>query len=52
LRGEESETTVAYCVKCKKMRQMKNPRSITINGRHAKSGTCPVCGSKVFRIRG
>jgi len=41
----------AYCVKCKKKREMKNPKQVKLkNGRPAVSGTCPVCGTKMFRI--
>ncbi len=41
----------AYCVKDKKMVDIKNPKSITMkNGRPAVTGTCPICGNKVFRI--
>jgi len=45
--------TNAYCVKCKAKREMNNPQSITMkNGRKATQGTCPVCGTKMFRIGG
>ncbi|MDA4130757.1 MAG: DUF5679 domain-containing protein [Thaumarchaeota archaeon] len=40
-----------YCVKCKKSREMKNAKQVKLkNGRPAVSGTCPVCGTKMFRI--
>lgn len=43
----------AYCVKCKSMTEIKNPEEVTMkNGRKAMKGTCPVCGTKVFRITG
>ena len=43
----------AYCVKCKKKREMKSPQGITMkNGRRATKGTCPTCGTKMFRIGG
>lgn len=43
----------AYCVKCKKKVEMKNPQEVTMkNGRKAKKGECPSCGTKVFRIGG
>jgi len=43
--------TQAYCVKCKAKREMDNPQSITMkNGKPATTGTCPVCGCKMFRI--
>ncbi len=41
----------AYCVKCRKKVEMKSPKKITMkNGRKAWQGTCPNCGTKVFRI--
>jgi len=41
----------AYCMKCRKKREMGNPRSITMkNKKPATQGTCPVCGTKMFRI--
>ena len=41
----------AYCMKCRKKREMKNPKAITMsNGRPATQGVCPVCGTKMFRI--
>jgi len=43
--------TAAYCVKCKTKREIKDPRSVTMKtGRKATKGTCPVCGTTVFRI--
>lgn len=42
---------VAYCVKCRQKREIANPRQVTMaNGRPAVQGTCPVCGTKLFRI--
>ena len=41
----------AYCMKCKKKVEIKNPRQITLkNNRQAVQGMCPVCGTNVFRI--
>jgi len=41
----------AYCMKCRAKREMKNPEAITLkNGRPAIQGTCPRCGTKMFRI--
>ncbi|MBI4200404.1 MAG: hypothetical protein HY535_08035 [Chloroflexi bacterium] len=41
----------AYCFKCRTKREIRNPTSIRLkNGRPATQGTCPVCGTKVFRI--
>lgn len=43
----------AYCVKCQRKREMRNPKRVTLkNGRKATKGTCPVCGTKMFRIGG
>jgi RNase P subunit RPR2 len=40
-----------YCVKCRKKQEMSNPQAVTLkNGKPATSGTCPVCGTKMFRI--
>jgi hypothetical protein len=39
----------AYCVKCKKKREMEDAQHITTkNGRAAVTGTCPVCNSKMY----
>jgi len=41
----------AYCMKCKKKVEIKNPRQVTLkNNRPAVQGECLVCGTKVFRI--
>ena len=41
----------AYCVKCKARRDMQGTQAITMkNGRPATQGTCPTCGTKMFRI--
>jgi len=43
--------TEAYCVKCKAKQQMKDGKPVTMkNGKPAMSGTCPACGTKMFRI--
>jgi len=43
----------AYCVKDKQKVEIKNAQQITMkNGKPAISGTCPICGGKVFRIGG
>ncbi|GCE16074.1 DUF5679 domain-containing protein [Tengunoibacter tsumagoiensis] len=42
---------VAYCVKCKEKRDMKDAHQITMkNGKPALQGTCSVCGTKLTRI--
>jgi len=44
-------TMEAYCVKCKAKREMKNPTAITMkNGKPATTGTCVVCGTKMYKI--
>lgn len=41
----------AYCFKCKKQQEIKNPEQVVLkNGRHAVKGICPVCGSKLYRM--
>ncbi|HEX2171159.1 MAG TPA: DUF5679 domain-containing protein [Dehalococcoidia bacterium] len=40
-----------YCVKCKARRDMKDPKQVTMkNGKPATEGTCPTCGTRMFRI--
>ena len=41
------------CLKCKVNREIKDPVDVTMkNGMKAASGTCPECGTKMFRILG
>ncbi len=41
----------AYCVKDKQKVEVVNPQKITMkNDKPALQGTCPICGSKVFKI--
>ncbi len=43
----------AYCVKCKAKTEIKDAQKVTLkNGKPATKGTCPKCGTKVFRIGG
>lgn len=43
----------AYCVKCKAKRDMKAPQQVEMaNGRKAMKGTCPTCGTGMFKIMG
>ncbi len=43
----------AYCVKCKAKQEMKDPTETTMkNGKPATTGTCTVCGTKMFKIGG
>ncbi len=40
-----------YCVKCKAKREIKNGEKITMkNGKPALKGTCPTCGTGMFKI--
>ncbi len=40
-----------YCVKCRESVDMKEAKEITTkNGKKAMSGTCPTCGTTVFRF--
>jgi hypothetical protein len=40
-----------YCLKCKSPREIKDAVAITMkNGKPATTGTCPVCGTKIFKI--
>ena len=44
---------MACCVKDKKKVEVQNPQMITMkNGKKALQGTCPICGTKVFKIGG
>ncbi len=41
----------AYCFKCRAKREIKGAKKVTLkNGRPATQGTCPICGTKLFRI--
>ncbi|MEX2161758.1 MAG: type I DNA topoisomerase [Anaerolineales bacterium] len=41
----------AYCVKCKTKREMQNPApEFTKTGTPGTRGTCPVCGTTLFRM--
>jgi len=45
--------TEGYCMKCREKREIKDAKKITMkNGKPATQGSCPVCGTKVFRIGG
>ena len=46
-----SVKTIAYCMKCKKKKEMVSPQSVRMkNGKPATKGKCPTCGTKMFRI--
>ena len=47
------EKVEAYCMTCKKVQEMKDPKATTMkNGMGAMKGTCSKCGQKLFRIVG
>ena len=38
-------------MKCRTKREMQDTKAVTMeNGKPATQGTCPVCGTKIFRI--
>ncbi len=40
-----------YCVKCKAKKQIANEEKTTMkNGKPALKGTCPTCGTGMFKI--
>ena len=40
-----------YCVKCRAKKQIKDAKQVTMkNGRPATEGSCPDCGTKIFKI--
>jgi len=44
------ESIQGFCLKCRRMREIKNPHHVMLNGRHAVQGICPKCGSKMSRL--
>jgi hypothetical protein len=43
--------TMAYCVRCRAQREVRNPQAMTMkNRKRGISGVCPICGTKLFRI--
>ncbi len=49
--GRVSMKVEAYCVKCKAKREIKDAQKVTLkNGRPAAKGTCPVCGTGMFKV--
>ncbi|HUV56069.1 MAG TPA: DUF5679 domain-containing protein [Dehalococcoidales bacterium] len=49
-RGKETIMTTAYCFKCRQKREIKDPEQVTLkNNSRSVQGTCPVCGTKIFR---
>ncbi len=40
-----------YCVRCKQKTMMQDAEEVTMkNGRPAVRGTCPQCGTRMYRI--
>ncbi len=46
----KSNSSQAYCARCKTKRKIKNPKKTMKNGRAAVKGFCSVCNCKVFRV--
>ena len=45
--------TEGFCVKCKEKREIQDEESVVMkNGRKAKKGKCPTCGTGMYRIGG
>jgi len=40
----------AFCMKCKKKVEIKNPSLMTVEGVQQINGVCPVCGARIFRV--
>lgn len=50
---DDMAVEMAYCVKCRAKREMKDPKEVSMKGgRRAMSGTCAKCGTKMFKILG
>lgn len=44
---------IAYCVKCREKREMKDAKEVAMGkDRRAMQGVCSVCGTKMFKILG
>jgi hypothetical protein len=47
----ESKVQDAYCMKCRRKRPIQSPRQILMSNKtRALQGSCPVCGTMVFKI--
>ncbi|HEX4212010.1 MAG TPA: DUF5679 domain-containing protein [Candidatus Dormibacteraeota bacterium] len=41
----------AWCLKCKSKVEVSNPEAVTFkNGKPAMKGSCPTCGTAVYKI--
>jgi uncharacterized protein DUF5679 len=48
---EGPQMAQGYCVKEKKKVEIKDPQQVKLkNGRDAVQGTCPDCGTKIFKM--
>jgi signal recognition particle subunit SEC65 len=47
---EIREAIQGFCLKCRRTREIKNPRHVILNKRHAVQGICPKCGGKISRL--
>jgi uncharacterized protein DUF5679 len=48
---KDGELVEGYCLKDKRKVEMKDPQPITMkNGKPATVGTCPLCGTKIYKI--
>jgi RNase P subunit RPR2 len=48
---EETMAVNGYCLKCKTSVEIKDAQAITMkNGKPATKGTCPTCGTTIFKI--
>lgn len=46
-----AEEVIAYCVKEKAMKPMKDAQEVTLsNGKHALKGVCASCGTKMTKF--
>jgi len=49
------EPSMGYCVKCKDKREIKDAQEVQMPAKGGKTrpalkGTCPVCGTGIFKI--
>jgi len=50
-RRKKEEKWEGFCVKCRKKVVIQGPEVVTLkNGRKAVKGTCPNCGTVVYRF--
>src|SRR5256886_10839238 len=48
---KDGDLVEGYCLKDKRKVEMKDPQPITMkNGKPATVGTCPFCGTKIYKI--